>query len=103
MDLNDIMEIGTLNNAKVEDTRTNQVEKRNLLVFIFPDNSIRYLDIDAGRELAEYEKVLANDKTKINKIYKNQKLLFEDFKNSHPNYNIELEDGVLKVKKKNKE
>ena len=100
MNFNDIMEIGTLYNTKVEDIRTNQIEKRNLLIFIFSDNSTHYLDIDAGRELAEYEKVLANSKTKINKIYKNQKLLLEDFKNSHPNFDIKLEDGVLKVNKK---
>ena len=100
MNLNDIMEIGTLDNIKVEDIRTNQIEKRNLLVFIFLDNSTHYLDIDAGQELAEYEKVLANSKTKIHSIYKNQKLLLEDFKNAHPNFDIKLEDGVLKVNKK---
>lgn len=72
MNLNDILEIGTLYNTKIE---------------------------DIGRKLAEYEKVLVNSNTKI---YKNQKLLLEDFKNTHPNFDIKLEDGVLKVNKKNR-
>lgn len=100
MNLNDIKEIGTLYNVKIEDTHNNQIEKRNLLVFIFSDNSIHYLDIDAGREIAEYEKVLLNNKTKINKIYKCQQVLLEDFKKAHPTFDIKLEDGILKVNKK---
>ena len=100
MDLNDIQEIGTLYNTKVEDIRTTQIEKRNLLIFIFSDNTIHYLDIDAGSELKEYEKVLANDKTKIDKIYKSQKVLLEDFQKTHPSLDIKLENGVLKVNKK---
>lgn len=101
MNLNDILEIGTLYNTKVEDIRTNQLEKRNLLIFIFSDNSIHYLDIDAGRELAEYEKVLANRKTKLDKIYKSQKINIEEFNSSHSNLKIRLEDGIFKVDKKN--
>lgn len=100
MNLSDILEIGTLYDAKVEDTRSHQIEKRNLLIFIFSDNSTHYLDIDAGKELEEYEKVLANNKTKIEKLYKCQKLIFEEFQKSHPSYDMKIEDGVLKVNKK---
>ncbi len=99
MNLNDIKEIGILYNTKVDNVRNNQTEKRNLLIFIFNDSTIHYLDIDAGRELEEYEKVLANNKTKIDKIYKNKSVQLEEFKANHPDLDIKVEDGILKVNK----
>ena len=100
MDLNSIKEIGIIYNAKIQDTRNNQLEKRNLLIFIFTDDSAHYLDIDAGRELLEYEKVIANANTKVNKIYTNKDVKLAEFQTSHPHLDIKLEDGVLKVNKK---
>lgn len=102
MDLNEILEIGSLYNVKVENTHTKQIEKRNLLIFIFSDNTTHYLDIDAGRELTEYERVVANNKTKIDKLYQSQKINIEEFKANHPNLDIKIEDGILKANKINK-
>lgn len=99
MNFNDINEIGIIHNAKVNDTHSNQIEKRDLLVFILSDNTTHYLDISAGKELEEYENVLANNKTKIEKIYKSRNVNLEEFKASHPDLDIKLEDGILKAKK----
>lgn len=100
MNLNDIKQIGILRKAKVQDTRNNEIEKRDLLMIILNDDTIHYLDITAGIGLEEYEKVLVNDKTKIEKIFKSRSVNLEEFKASHPNLDIELEDGILKAKKK---
>lgn len=103
MNLNDIKEIGILHKVKVLNTRNNEAEKRDLLMFIFNDNTSQYLDITAGIMLEEYENVLVNDKTKIEKIFKSRNVNLEEFKASHPNLDIQLENGVLKAKKRNKE
>jgi len=103
MNFNDIDEIGMLKNAKVNDTRNNETENRDLLVFIMNDKSIHYLDLTAGRELEEYEKVLGNLKTKLKRIYQSRNVNLEKFKASHPNLDIKLEDGILKAKRKNEE
>lgn len=100
MNLNDIKEIGIIRKAKVLDTRNNEIEKRDLLMFIFNDNTNNYLDITAGIALEEYESVLINEKTKIEKIFKSRNINLEEFKNSHPDLDIKLENGILKANKK---
>lgn len=103
MDLKDIKEIGLLHNVKVQNSCNNEIEKRDLIMFVFNNNDIQYLDIEAGIPLEKHEKVLVNDKTKVEKIFKNRNENLEVFKANHPNLDIKLEDGVLKAKKKNKE
>ena len=101
--LANIKELGILYKAKVQDIRNNESEKRDLIMFIFNDKTIQYLDIEAGIPLEAHEKVLINDKTKLEKIYKNRNVSLEEFKTSHPDLDIRLEDGILKAKRKNKE
>lgn len=99
MDLNSIKEIGFLYNAKVENINTKTLEKRDLLVFIFTDNTTKYLDIEAGRELLQYEKVVCGRNTKLNKIYKNKDSILENFQSLHPTLNIKIENRCLKSPK----
>ena len=99
MNLNNIMEIGILNNAKIENVNEKTTEKRDLIIFKFTDNTIKYLDIAAGKELQNNEKVLINHKTKITLLYQNHKIKLENFKKSHTDLDIKLENGILKVNK----
>jgi len=103
MNLKDIKEIGLLHKIKVQDTRNNEIENRDLIMFVFNDNTVNYLDIIAGIPLEEHEKVLINAKTKIEKIFKNRNVNLEEFKTKHPDLDIKIEDGILKAKRKNKE
>lgn len=100
MDLNNIKEIGFLYSAKIENINTKTLEKRDLLIFIFTDNTTKYLDIEAGRELAQYEKVICGHNTKLNTIYKNKETLLKDFESIHPTLNIKIENRYLKSHKK---
>lgn len=100
MNLNNIMEIGILNNTQVENIQKKTIEKRDLIIFKFTDNTIKYLDISAGKELQQNEKVLLNTKTKLNIIYQNSYIKLEHFKSLHPTLDIEIKDGTLKATKK---
>lgn len=100
MNLNNIMEIGILNNAKVENITKKTNEKRDLIIFKFTDNTTKYLDISAGKELEQNEKVILNNNTKLNIIYQNSSVKLEHFKSLHPTLDIEIKDGTLKATKK---
>lgn len=100
MDLNNIMEIGILNNTQVENIHKKTIEKRDLIIFKFTDNTTKYLDIAAGKELQQNEKVILNANTKLNIIYQNSCIKLEHFKSLHPTLDIEIKDGTLKATKK---